>query len=60
MEIKFDRKYKEIILESLAEYQYKVALELNEFKGHSMTKRRKELTQKQKLLEELQQELNSF
>ena len=48
-----DKKYYVLVKDALSDYQYKMALELNELKGHSLTKRRKELTQKQKLLEEL-------
>ena len=48
-----DKKYFDLLKEALSDYQYKIALELNDLKGHSLTKRRKELTQKQRHLEEL-------
>ena len=59
MEITIDIKYKQIIIEAFEDYQYKIALELNEMKGQKLDKRRKELTRKQKLVEELRRKLNT-
>ena len=60
MDIAIDIKYKEIILEAFEDFQYKIALELNDLKGHKLNKERKALTTKQKLVEELQRKLNSY
>ncbi len=51
--ISIEEKYKDIVKEALGEYLYKISLELNEMKGKAMTNRRKELTKKQRLLEEV-------
>ena len=55
--MEIDEKYRSIIREALSDYLYKVSLELNDMKGKALTDRRKELTSKQKLLEELRNEL---
>ena len=52
--IQIDPKFKPLLLEALGEYLYKLSLQLNDFKGQPLTKRRKELTQKQRQIEELQ------
>ena len=57
--IKVDSKYKSVVLEALDDYLYKVSIQLNELKGHAMNNRRKELTKKQRLIEELRSRLNS-
>ncbi|MDF1697966.1 MAG: hypothetical protein P1U56_19115 [Saprospiraceae bacterium] len=59
MAMEIDEKYHSLLKEALGEYQYKLALELNALKGHALTERRKNLTQKQRLLEELLALLNS-
>jgi len=59
MAIPIDEKYKPILLEVLSDYLYKVSLELNELKGKPLTKRRKELSKKQRYMEELRNELSS-
>ena len=56
---KVDAKYRSVILEALDDYLYKVSMELNELKGHAMNNRRKELTKKQRLIEDLRRDLNS-
>jgi len=58
MKLSIDEKYKDVMLEALGDFLYKISLELNEMKGQSMTKRRKELTKKQKLVEEVRRRLN--
>lgn len=59
MEITIDEKYKLIMREALSDYHYKISLELNGMKGQAMTKIRKELTQKQKWVEELRSQLDA-
>lgn len=49
-----DPKYKPILLEALEDLMYKLSLQLNDLKGGPLTKERKELTEKQAMLEELQ------
>ncbi|HNP95318.1 MAG TPA: hypothetical protein PKJ63_06805 [Cyclobacteriaceae bacterium] len=49
-----DSKFKPILLEALEEYMFKLSLELDNLKGQSLTPYRKELTNKQQLIEELQ------
>ena len=60
MELRIDSKYKDILLEALDDYQYKLALKLNELRGQALTKQRKELTQKQKYVEELKSTMNAL
>jgi hypothetical protein len=57
MNLQVDNKYKIIVLEALDDYLYKVSLKLNELKGQTMTKERKQLTEKQRLGEELRNQL---
>ncbi|MEQ8423256.1 MAG: hypothetical protein RIA63_01010 [Cyclobacteriaceae bacterium] len=52
--IQVDIKYKELLLEALEELMYKLSLELDNLKGEPLTRARKELTQKQNQIEELQ------
>ena len=49
-----DSKYKPLLLEAVEDLMYKLSLQLNELKGGPLTKERKELTDKQAMLEELQ------
>ena len=57
MEIKFEGKYRMILKEALSDYQYKISLELNKLKGQPLTSHRKELTKKQRMVEELRSQL---
>lgn len=52
--IKLDTKYKPILLEALEELMYKLSLQLKDLDGQPLGKWRKELTQKQVDIEELQ------
>ena len=52
--IEISDKYKDVLLEAIEDQMYKQSLLLEELKGQSMTKRRKQLTTKQSMLEELQ------
>ena len=52
--MKIKSKYKAVLLEALEDMMYKVALELNNLTGQPLTKERKELSQKQAQIEELQ------
>ncbi len=52
--IQLDSSYRPLLLEALEDKMYKLSLQLNEMKGQALTERRKELTKKQKKLEELQ------
>lgn len=49
-----DPKYKPLLLEALEELMYKLSLQLEELKGKPLTTYRKELTEKQATIEELQ------
>jgi hypothetical protein len=49
-----DSKYKTLLLEALEDLMYKLSLQLENLKGGPLTKERKELTNKQAMLEELQ------
>lgn len=51
--MEIDKKYRDILRESLSENLYKISLELSNLKGMAMTDRRILLTQKQKMIEEL-------
>jgi len=52
--IEIDQKHKVLLLEALEELMYKLSITLASLKGQSLTKERKELTQKQVQIEELQ------
>ncbi len=52
-----DAQYVPLILEAIEELLYKIALRLEELKGGPMTGERRELTKKQRALEELQHQL---
>jgi len=58
MKISIDAKYKDVMHEAFSDYLYKISLELNEMKGQAMDNRRKELTKKQRLAEDLRRQLN--
>ena len=47
-------KHKPLLLEALEDVMYKLSLQLENLKGGPLTKERKELTEKQAMLEELQ------
>ncbi len=47
-------KYKPLLLEALEDMMYKLSLQLEDFKGGPLDKERKELTEKQSQIEELQ------
>ncbi len=49
-----DSKYKPLLLEALEDMMYKLSLQLEDLKGGPLTKERKELTDKQSTIEELQ------
>jgi len=53
-------KYKPILLEALEDLMYKLSLQLEELKGGPLTKERKELTAKQRMLEELQHRVSAM
>jgi hypothetical protein len=59
MAISIDDKYRPILIDVLNDYLYKVSIELNELKGQPLTKKRKELSKKQRLIEELRNKLSS-
>ena len=52
-------KYRETLLVALEEYMYKLSLELNKYKGQPMTQTRRDLTNKQRALEDLQHIVSS-
>ena len=58
MKLIINEEYKDVMLEALGDFLYKISLELNHMKGQSMTKRRKELTKKQRIVEEVRRGLN--
>jgi len=49
-----DSKYKPLVLEALEDMMYKLSLQLEALKGGPLTKERKDLTDKQMMVEELQ------
>ena len=53
MAIQIDISYQAVLLEALNDQLYKVSLELNALKGQPLTNKRKELSRKQRLLEEI-------
>ena len=53
MAIQIDISYQAVLLEALNDQLYKVSLELNALKGQPLTNKRKELSRKQRLLEEV-------
>lgn len=58
--IEIDPKYGPILLEALEEAMYKLSIQLEELKGQPLTDQRKQLTEKQSSLEELQHLISSF
>ena len=54
-----DDTYKPLLLEALEELMYKLSLQLEEHKGKPLGALRKELTQKQLQIEELQHVISS-
>jgi len=52
--IEIDPKYSPLLLEALEDMMYKLSLQLEDLKGQPLSSQRKELTQKQEHLEELQ------
>lgn len=50
-------KYKDLLLEAIEELLYKVAIDMENYKGGPMGKARKQLDKKQKMLEKLQHEI---
>lgn len=52
--MEIDPRYKPILLEALEDMMYKLSLQLQNHKGGPMTSERKELTEKQQQVEELQ------
>ncbi len=53
MAIQIDDKFKDVLVEVLDDYLYRVSLELNALKGQPMTSNRKDLTKNQRKMEEL-------
>ena len=58
--IRFDIKYKEVLLEAIVERMYQISLELQKLKGGPMTNERRQLTKRQSQLEELQHVLSTM
>ena len=58
--LEIDSKYSPLILEALEELMYKLSLQLEELKGKPLDKWRKELTEKQSAIEELQHLISAF
>lgn len=56
--LNIDQKYKPILLEALEDLMYKLSLQLEDLKGEPLTKERRDLTDKQNLLEELQHQIS--
>ena len=56
--INLPSKYSQLLLESIEESLYKIALEMDQLKGGPMTPERKKLDKRQKELEELQHEIS--
>ena len=53
-------KEREILLEALEDYLYKVALAMEGYKGKPMNKARRELDRKQQVVEQLIREIEKF
>ncbi|MEP1094198.1 MAG: hypothetical protein ABJG78_03770 [Cyclobacteriaceae bacterium] len=58
--LQIDAKYKPVLLEALEEMMYKLSLQLDDLKGTPLSKQRKELTEKQAVIEELQHIISAF
>jgi len=58
--LNIDPKYKPILLEALEEMMYKLSLQLEDLKGEPLGKQRKELTRKQRTIEELQHSISTY
>ncbi|MEQ8519626.1 MAG: hypothetical protein RLN79_01090 [Cytophagales bacterium] len=56
--IQIPEKYKDLILETIEEALYKIALNMEDLKGGPMTPQRKKLDKKQKELEALQHKIS--
>jgi hypothetical protein len=56
--IQIPEKYGQLLLESIEESLYKIALDMDQLKGGPMTPERKKLDKRQKALEELQHEIS--
>ncbi|MEQ8360554.1 MAG: hypothetical protein RH860_13780 [Cytophagales bacterium] len=56
--IQIPEKYKGLILETIEEALYKIALNMEDLKGEPMTPQRKKLDKKQKELEALQHKIS--
>lgn len=56
--IQIPEKYKDLILETIEEALYKIALNIEDLKGGPMTPQRKKLDKKQKDLEALQHKIS--
>ena len=52
--MEIDNKYQPVLLEAMEDLMYKISLELERMKGQPLTTQRKQLTKKQKDVEELQ------
>ncbi len=52
-----DPKYKSILLEALEDMMYKLSIQQEKLKGKPLTAERKEITNKQTLVEELQHQI---
>lgn len=52
--LQLDPKYKPLLLEALEDLMYKLSMQLEELKGEPLTGQRKQLTEKQQAIEELQ------
>lgn len=52
--IELDAKHKPILLEALEDMMYKLSIQLEDHKGGPLDKERKELTQKQSIVEQIQ------
>lgn len=53
-----DPKYKSILLEALEDMMYKLSIQQEKLKGKPLTAERKEITNKQTLVEELQHQIS--
>ncbi|WKZ61259.1 MAG: hypothetical protein QY309_07175 [Cyclobacteriaceae bacterium] len=53
-----DPKYKPILLEALEDMMYKLSIQQEKLKGKPLTAERKEITNKQTLVEELQHQIS--
>ena len=57
--LQLDPKYKPLLLEALEDLMYKLSMQLEELKGEPLNSARKQLTEKQQQVEDLQHQISA-